>query len=213
MNKILKDKLVVSAAKLLKNDLSHSLDHIQRVMNLAIKIAKVEKADLDVVMPAALFHDIVVYKGTKKQSRETEESAKIANQILRKTEGYPQAKIKKVTYAISVCSFSKNINPKTLEAKILQDADLLEATGAISIMRTFASSTIIGNRALYDSKDPFAEHRKPDDKQYSLDLFFTRLLIAHNRMHTKTAKAMARRRTKFLKSFLTELRSEIKEST
>ncbi|MDE1828197.1 MAG: HD domain-containing protein [Candidatus Micrarchaeota archaeon] len=208
----LRNKLITITKKMVKNDISHSFDHIYRVLTLAEKIGRAQRADLDVIVPAALFHDIVVYKGTAKQHMETEDSAMIAKEILGKIKEYPKEKIKGVTYVISVCSFSKNINPKTLEAKIVQDADLLEATGAISIMRTFGSSAAMGNRQFFHTKDPFASKRSPDDRKYSLDLFFTRLLIARNRMHTKTARRLSIRRTAFLRSFLRELRSELSES-
>lgn len=213
MNAKLRKKLIEITKQNVKNDISHGFDHIFRVLNLAEKIGKTEKADLDIIIPAALFHDIVVYKGTAKESKEVEESAATALKILKKMKEYPQDKISDVIYAISVCSFSKDINPKTLEAKVLQDADLLEATGAVSIMRTFGSGMVMGNRTFYNLEDPFCKKRKPDDKSYSLDLFFTRLLIAKDRMHTKTAKSIAKRRTKFLRNFLKELKMELDEST
>ncbi|HVA82705.1 MAG TPA: HD domain-containing protein [Candidatus Aquilonibacter sp.] len=212
MDTRLRNKLVTLAKKRVKNDISHSFDHISRVLRISEKIGRTEKADLDILVPAALFHDIVVYKGTKNQHKEVDESVKIATNILKHINEYPQSKISAVKYAISVCSFSKNITPKTLEAKILQDADLLEATGAISIMRTFGSSTVMGSRSFYAQKDPFSKKRKPNDKLYSLDLFFTRLLIANSRMHTKSAKTIAKRRTAFLHHFLDELSLELKES-
>lgn len=213
MNAKLRSKLIAITKDNVKNDISHGFDHISRVLNLAEKIGKIEKADLDIIIPAALFHDIVVYKGSAKENKEVEESAAIALKILKSMKEYPQDKISDVIYAISVCSFSKNISPKTLEARILQDADLLEATGAVSIMRTFGSGPVMGNRAFYNSEDPFCKKREPDDKLYSLDLFFTRLLIAKNRMHTKTAKLIAKRRTIFLRNFLNELKIELDEST
>lgn len=179
---------------------------------LAERISKIENADLDVVMPAALFHDIVVYKGTPKYRYEVKESAEFASNILKSVIGYPKNKIAQVVYAISVCSYSKNIAPRTLEAKVLRDADLLEATGAVSVMRTFSSSTTMGERSFYSLVDPFCRYRKPEDKIYSLDLFFTRLLIANKRMTTATAKRIAQRRTAFLHKFLKELKQEMKES-
>jgi len=212
MDSELRNKLFAITKKRVRNDISHGFDHISRVLSMAEKIGRMEKADLDIIVPAALFHDIVVYKGTARQHRETEESAAIAKEVLGKIQEYPKQKITEVIYAILVCSFSKNIKPKTLEARIVQDADLLEATGAISIMRTFASGPVMGNRKFFDNKDPFVNKRKPDDGKYSLDLFYTRLLIAKERMHTKTARKIAQRRTAFLKSFLEELRLELAES-
>ena len=211
MNKRLKSKLVAIAKTHIHNDLSHDFGHAYRVMNLATRIAISENADLDIVIPAALFHDVFVYKGSSKYKMEHVQSANFAKRALLKIEEYPKEKIEKVAYSIMVCSFSKNIRPKLLEAKVLQDADLLESTGAISIMRTFGSSTPMHITAYYDLKDPFCYGRKPNDRKYSLDLFFTRLLKVSSRMHTKAARRLAMHRNTFLRSFIKELYTETKE--
>ena len=108
-----------------------------------------------------------------------------------------------------MCSFTKNIQPDFIEAKILQDADGLEATGAISIMRTF-SSTGQMQRPFYHPRDPFCQARQPDSLKFALDLFYERLLLVEQRMHIATAQKIARRRTKFLRQFLKELELELK---
>ncbi|MFA9353024.1 hydrolase, partial [Escherichia coli] len=76
---------------------------------------------------------------------------------------------------IEAHSFSAKIAPETLEAKIVQDADRLEALGAIGLARVFAVSGALGV-ALFDAEDPFARQRGLDDKQYALDHFQTKLL-------------------------------------
>jgi uncharacterized protein len=99
--------------------------------------------------------------------------------------------------------------PSTLEGKILQDADRLDAIGAIGIARTFS----VGgseNRSLYNSKDPFCESdRELDDTRWTLDHIKRKLLILKNSMHTKTAREIAEQRTDFIESFLNQLKSEI----
>lgn len=100
---------------------------------------------------------------------------------------YPQEKIPPVQDAVAKCSFTKGIMPDLLESKILQDADGLESTGAISIMCTFASTGKM-QRKFFHPTDPFSEHRQPEPKQSALDLFFFRLLKVKDRMHTATAK-------------------------
>ena len=97
--------------------------------------------------------------------------------------------------------FIKEYTNWVLEAKILQDADRLEATGAISIMRTF-SSTGQMRSPFYHAEDPFSEMRKPNAHEYGLDLFYTRLLLVEDMMHTTSAKMIASKRTAFLKLFL-----------
>lgn len=130
--------------------------------------------------------------------------------ILKKEKDYPKEKIALVCEAIKKCSFNKNNEPKDVEIKILRDADRLEATGVIAIMRTFSSSGQMG-RPFYDLKDPFCENRKPDAKNNALDLFYERLLIAKDRIYTNTAKKIAEERTKFLRIFLNELKKELKK--
>jgi|TARA_Y100000310_G_scaffold82857_1_gene79477 hypothetical protein len=91
------------------------------------------------------------------------------------------------------------------------DADSLEATGAISIMRTY-SSTGQMKRPFYNSEDPFCENRKPDSLNFALDLFYDKLLKVTDKMHTKTSKSISKRRTDFLIDFLKELKLEWKGS-
>lgn len=195
-----------------KEDPSHDFQHILRVTNMAQKIGEEEGADMDILIPAALLHDSVVYqKNSAKSKNETEESAEYAEKLLMDIEGYPKDKIKDVKTCIRQCSFSKGIYPDLLEAKILQDADRLEATGAISIMRTFSSGGQM-NRQFYLPEDPFFEKTDLVPFSASLELFYKRLLVVERGMHTKLAKRIAKRRTGFLRDFLAELRLELEEA-
>jgi len=210
MDKNLRDKLIaIARQKITDVDTSHDFGHALRVLANAEWITKEENADLDIIIPAALFHDIVSYpKNDPCAKYSTDESAEVTKEILEKIDGFPKNKIKQVCIAIKFCSFSKGIIPELLEAKILQDADGLEATGAISIMRTFSSAGQM-KKLFYDSDDPFCKIRKPDDSKYALDLFYTRLLRVVDRMHTKKAKEITERRIEFLREFLTELKLEL----
>jgi len=212
MNTTLKNNLFsIAKEKQTKDDPSHDFQHILRVTNLAEKIGKSVNSDLDIVIPAALFHDIVVYPKNSPQSKfEAEESADMAGRILSEIKEYPQEKIVAVKTCIKQCSFSKGIIPDMLESKVLQDADRLEATGAISIMRTFASSGQM-NRQLYTPEDPFCENGNVDFRS-GTDLFYKRLLVVEKTMYTELAKKIARRRTLFLEDFLRELKEELIES-
>lgn len=212
MNNVLKEALFGIALEKIQGDPSHDFEHIRRVTNLAEKIGESVQADLEVVIPAALFHDIVVYaKDDPRSTNETEESALEAERILSGIEAYPKQKIQLVKICIQQCSFSKGIVPDLLEAKVLQDADRLEATGAISIMRTFTSGGQM-KRSLYNPKDPFRESSEPENFNFSLDLFYKRLLLVESMMYTEFARTIAQRRTDFLKSFLNELREELTEA-
>lgn len=207
-----KELIRIAKSKLKFHDPSHDISHALRVMSLARAIAKAEKADQDIVIPAALFHDIVNYpKNHPKRHFSSGESAKLAEVILKNLTTYPKEKIEKVCESIRQCSFSKGISHDFIEAKVLQDADSLEATGAISIMRTFASAGSMG-RQFYNKADPFCETRNPNDSRFALDLFFSRLLKVQSRLYTKTAQRIAKRRTLFLKRFLDSLKKDLEES-
>jgi uncharacterized protein len=190
---------------------AHDFQHILRVYKNAEMISKQEESvDLDIVLAAALLHDLVVYpKGSSKTINSADDSAEIAKKILLEYKDYPREKIEKVADAIRTHSYSKRLVPETLEGKILQDADRLDAIGAIGIARTFS----VGgseNRSLYNPTDPFCEsERQLDDTQWTLDHIKKKLMILKNSMHTKTAKKIAEERTEFMELFLNQLRKEI----
>src|SRR5437660_12443001 len=119
---------------------AHDFQHILRVYKNAEIISKQEECvDLDIVLVAALLHDLVVYpKGSSKNIDSADDSADIAKKILREYKNYPVEKIEKVVDIIRIHSYSKKIIPSTIEGKILQDADRLDALGAIGIARTFS---------------------------------------------------------------------------
>lgn len=213
MEEELKQQLInIAREKQTTEDPSHDFQHILRVTNIAQKIGEKEGADMEILIPAALLHDSVVYPKNSPQSRnETEESALYAEGVLMNLNGYTKEKIEKVKICITQCSFSKGIIPDLLEAKILQDADRLEATGAIAVMRTFSSGGQM-KRPFYLPEDPFFEKSELVPFSASLELFYKRLLVVEKGMHTALGRQIAERRTKFLRDFLAELRLELQEA-
>lgn len=190
-------------------DPGHDMAHIDRVYAIAELIGRKEGADLEVLLAAALLHDLVVHpKGSEKRSRSADDSAALAQKMLQKR-GWPGDRIERVLYCIRSHSYSKNVNPVTLEAKILQDADRLDALGAIGIARTFS----VGGtemRRFYNPDDPFCKtDRKPEDAKWTLDHFKAKLLKLEGTMHTASAKKMAHGRTRFMEAFLAQLEKEI----
>ena len=182
---------------------SHDYLHVLRVRKLAVEIGKKEGADIEVLELASLLHDIALALG-KEKSIHAKESARIAKNILKGR--ISEEKLNKVIDAIENHSYSKGTVPRSLEGKILQDADRLDAVGAIGICRAIAYGTL-KNRILYDENDPFAEKRKLNEEKYTIDHFFTKLLKID--MNTETAKREAERRINFMKKFLEELKKEI----
>ena len=212
MDTLLRDRLIKVALKTIDdrgNDPSHDGNHAMQVLKNVELLAEREGGDLNILIPAALLHDVVIYaKDDPRSDRAPAESAELTKEILEQEADYPKEKITAVMEVIERCSFNKTEEPKTIEVKILRDADKLEATGAVSVMRTFSSGGQMG-RPLYHREDPFAENRTADAKEQSLDLFYERLLIAQDRMYTDTAKKIAIQRTEILHQFLEQLKKEI----
>lgn len=202
------EQLQKKVRKKISNDPAHDFDHIMRVYKNAKKLAKKEKANTKLVLFAVLLHDIVNYpKSDKRSKNSSTQSAIIAKKILAKY-NLANSEIKIITDAIRDHSFSNNKTPKTMEGKILQDADRLDAIGAIGIARTLAVSGA-EKRPFYNKLDPFCSKRKPDDKKWAVDHFYKKLLNLEKLMNTKSAKIEANRRTKILENFLSELKREI----
>ena len=180
------------------NDPAHDFSHVERVLKTAEIIGKKEHAELGILLPAVLLHD--VKKPVKK-------AIPVAWQILRKLK-YDKKQIAEILHAIETHSFTHAKKPKSLEAKILQDSDRLDALGAIGVARTF---TVGGgkNRAMYNAQDAFCARRSPDDLNYTVDHFYRKLLTLKSGLHTKAAKKIADKRHKFLLEFLSQLRSEL----
>lgn len=190
-------------------DAAHDFSHASRVVSNALEISLTEGGDADVLIPAALLHDAVMYpKDDPRSENAAKESATKASQLLASLPDFPHEKIKLVAEAIENCSFANDSAGLSINALILQDADRLEATGAIAIMRTFWSAGQM-RHPLYHSHDPKALNREPDGLQYGLDLFWTRLLKVEHRMNTETGRRIAKSRSEFLRSFVEQFEREL----
>ena len=197
----------IACAMCSTTDVAHDFFHALRVLGNAEAIQAEEGGDIDVLTPAALFHDVVIYpKNHPDSPRAPQESANRVWVILEEA-GYPAEKTEMVRSAIVQCSWGK-APPDFLEGRILQDADRLEATGGHAVMRTFASAGQMG-MTFYHPSDPFCGKRAPDSMEGALDLFFTRLLKVKERVHTFTARRMAEEREAFLYIFLAELKRDL----
>ncbi len=202
------DSIKNEVKKIMKNDSAHDFEHTMRVYKNAQKICKKEKANEKLVLSAALLHDIVSYPKSDRRSKISSiKSAKKSKQILEKFD-FSKEEITIISDAIRDHSFSQNKTPKTLEGKILQDADRLDALGAIGIARVFATGGSL-NRPFYNIDDPFCKKRTPDDNIWTVDHFFKKLLKLESLMNTKSGKAEAKKRTKTLKEYLKQLKQEL----
>jgi uncharacterized protein len=191
-------------------DGAHDLAHIRRVWQNAQVIAAREDipVDRDVLLAATMFHDLVnLPKDSPDRHLVSRRSAEAAAAILARL-GRSATQIEQVQHAITAHSFSAGIAPETIEARILQDADRLDALGAIGIARTFYVAGSLAKQ-IYDTDDPFAAHRPLDDLHYAIDHFPAKLLGLADTMNTATGRALAQARTDLLRQFLQILGDEL----
>jgi uncharacterized protein len=187
---------------------SHAFDHTQRVYNLALKIGKKEKADLDVIKASALLHDIARLKEDNKEIEcHAEHGAEMAEKILKET-GFPEDKIKNVVHSIKVHRDSKKLIAETKEAKILQDADKLDALGAITIARMFSTGGKT-NIPLYKPEIPFGKVYEGYKSDSTIHGFYAKILkITPETFNISLAKKIATGRYKFVEKFLNQFFKE-----
>jgi len=190
-------------------DGSHDLSHIARVWRNAARIAATEPAaDRELLLAAVLLHDCVaVEKNSPLRDRASRLSADRARRIVAGL-GWPAARVDALAHAIETHSFSAGLTPETLEARILQDADRLDAIGAIGVARCFHVGGRMGG-ALYHPDDPAAERRPLDDRAYALDHFAAKLFLVADGFTTPEGRRMAAARTAAMRSFVAAFRDEI----
>jgi uncharacterized protein len=186
----------------------HDKYHVQRVYDLAIRLAKEGRADLDVVKAAALLHDIARAKEDEGTIDDHAiEGAKMARRILEEVD-FPKQKIANVIDCIETHRFRKGLAPRTLEAEILQDADRLDIIGAIGIARAFARAGW-SNKPMHDPSIPSKE--KYDGKsETAVNHIREKLLKIKDTINTETAKRIAEERHAYVDQFLERLLKEWK---
>ncbi|MCT8986695.1 HD domain-containing protein [Shewanella phaeophyticola] len=192
----------------MQQDLAHDLNHVSRVVNTAKTLCLSESADLAVVIPAAYLHDCFSF--AKNHPDRAQSSIYAADKAIAFLESinYPTQFLPAIHHAIVAHSFSANVAPQSVEAKVVQDADRLDALGAIGIARCLQVSTSLGV-SLYHLDDPFCINRQANDRLFAIDHFFTKLFKLADTMHTESAKIEASKRIKYMKSFLAQLSTEI----
>jgi uncharacterized protein len=187
--------------------ISHDFSHTERVYRLAIRIAEKEKADIDIVQAAALLHDVGRFKERDDTTKcHAEESAKMAPDILRNI-NFPENKIPAVLHCIKVHRYSKGLKAETKEAEILQDADRLDAVGAIAIARVFAAGGV-AKRPIHNPKIKPKEEYK-GDSETSMNHFYEKLLkIKPETFKTQAAREIAEERYKFMARYIKQFEKE-----
>lgn len=183
------------------DDGAHDVAHILRVFRNAMRIHAQEGGDGPVLAAAVLLHDCVsVEKNSPHRAQASRLAADKAGGILAGL-GWNAEDCDAVAHAITTHSFSANLPPETLEAKILQDADRLDAIGMVGAARCFYIAGRMGS-ALYDPADPLAENRALDDKAFAIDHFEVKLFKLAEGFQTATGRAMAIERQQRLRTVL-----------
>ena len=192
----------------LPGDAAHDAEHVRRVVATATALAVEEGAPLEEVVPAAWLHDCVsVPKTSPDRVRASRLAADEAVRLLAAW-GYPTRWHAGIAHAIAAHSFSAGIAPRTPAARVVQDADRLDALGAVGLARTLMLGGALG-RPLYDPGDPFCARRAADDATATVDHLYTKLLGLAATMTTAAGRREGERRTAFLHAFLAELAREL----
>lgn len=196
------------AAEPFPRDAAHDLGHILRVARLAQRMATEEGADPEVCVAAALLHDLVYRpKNHPESSLTAQMAADLVPRWCRDTPGL-ETRAAAIAAAVASHSWSGGQAPASLEAAVVQDADRLEALGAIGIARVFATGASFG-AGLWHPEDPWAEGRDLDDKAWSLDHFERKLLKLAAGMKTSAGQRLAADRQRAMLAYLGALHAEL----
>lgn len=182
-------------------DGAHDLAHLRRVWaNARILLAGHPDAEPLIVLAACFLHDLVnLPKNHPDRAQASHRSAARARMLLADA-GFPAALLDGVAHAIEAHSFSAAIPARTIEARIVQDADRLDALGPVGLARLFYTAGRMGS-ALAHEADPLGVARDLDDRAFALDHIAVKLATLPARMHTPAARALALARLRQLEQF------------
>jgi uncharacterized protein len=190
-------------------DPAHDWAHIGRVAATARKLAEDTPAHLECVLAAVYGHDLVnLPKDHPDRSRASVMSADAVEPLLREV-GFEDQEVALIKTAIIEHSFSRGSKPSCVESEIVQDADRLDALGAIGVLRCAAVNAKLGS-SFYEPLDPLAQERELDDRKYMVDHYFVKLFKLPGLMNTIAGRELAHRRVKSMEAFLKTLVSEIR---
>ena len=207
MNKEIIARAAAYVKEKFENEYSgHDWFHTLRVFKTASRIAEAEGADVETVQLAAFLHDV----DDRKLSPETYEEKANARSFL-SANNVDESRIDEICRIIGEISFAENCVPSTLEGKCVQDADRLDAIGAIGIARAFAYGGN-HNRLMYhpDVKPNLnmSKEEYVNSKSTTVNHFYEKLFKLTDMMNTDTAKAIAREREEYMRGFLAEFMDE-----
>lgn len=195
-------------------ELAHDRHHIARVYHWALRLSDEGGVDPDLAGAMALVHDLAfVPKDSPDRALGGERSAQLAGAVLAKA-GYVPEEVAAIAEAVRTSSWSRGLAPTNALGVVLQDADRLDAIGAVGLLRTVACAQFMSKPErpgrFYHDGDPFADSgRSLDDKTQAIDHCYAKLLKLAAGMHLPAAKTEAARRHATLTDFLGVLRREL----
>ena len=194
-------RLIALATQDARDDGAHDLNHLHRVWQAAqTLLADHPEADALVVLAACYLHDLVnLPKNHPDRALASGMAARRAIDLLNEA-GFPADKQAGVAHAIEAHSFSAAITPDTIEAKIVQDADRLDALGAVGLARLFYTAGRMGS-AFAHPDDPLGKARALDDKAFALDHIEVKLATLPATMQTAAARKLGESRLVWLRGF------------
>lgn len=194
-----------------ENDPVHGFDHVLRVYQLAQHIAIQEGADLEIVKAAALLHDVEGDHLQRQRLDHHETAADFADCILTE-EGWPPDRIAAVVHCVRSHRFrNQDEIPESLEAKVVFDADKLDAIGAIGIIRAVAYASKANDPLFGSVSEQFIRTGELRDGEFHTPYheYLFKLSKIKSMLHTPTARAIAENRHAFMQNFFTTLMNEI----
>jgi len=188
-------------------DAIHDFDHVQRVLALAERLAREENADLEIVRTATLLHDVARGHGDRLLADHAHAGAEFARKVLA---GYPPEKVDAVAHAVAAHRFRSGPEPQTLEAKVLHDADKLDAIGAIGVARAFAFGGHEGQRLWAEVPPGYRESQAARHEHTPVHEYQIKLSKIRERLLTESARRLAEERHAFMVRFFAQLEQEVR---
>ena len=194
-------RLIALATSAAEDDCAHYINHLHLVCLVAQTMLDAnQEEDALVVLAGCYLHDTVnVPKDHPDRAKASQMAARLARQMLTDA-GFPVDKLDAVAHAIEAHSFSAAITPTTIEAQIVQDADRMDAVGAVGLARMFYTAGRMGS-ALAHPDDPLASARELDDTAFSLDHIEVKLARLPAMMNTAAARRLGEERVAWLRAF------------
>ncbi len=189
----------------------HDFAHVLRVLALAERLARAEKADVEIVRTAALLHDIARDQDegvSLRAGADVDHAIRAAQRARRILAGADPAFIEAVAHAIEAHRFRNDIEPATIEAKVLFDADKLDAIGAVGIARAFAYGAVLG-QPLWGEVAPDYVPGEGGERHTAHHEFHTKLKHIKERLYTESGRRLAEGRHRFMVVFFEEMAAEV----